>query len=142
MNKKYFIISNSVLLIWYSLSMIGISFGNKYLVKSSYKDEWIFMVIPSVIFIIFLFKEKIGLYLILIWNSMWFITQFLSHEWYTIFGSGFMGSVEMKIEYFKDTINIFNSETLYIPDLYHIILHILIIIVISTTVIYMKKRSK
>ncbi|MCC3866189.1 hypothetical protein [Terrisporobacter petrolearius] len=143
MKKKYCIISNVVLLLWYFLAMIGVDFGNKYLVTSSYKEEWFFMVIPLVIFIVFVFKEQVGKYLLLIWNSMWLITQFLSHEWYTIFRDGFMGSTEGKIEYFKDAIKIFTSETVYIPDVYHIILHILIIIALTTTIIYsFDKKSK
>ena len=143
MKKKYCIISNIVLLLWYFLAMIGVDFGNKYLVTSSYKEEWVFMVIPLVILILFIFKEQVGKYLLLIWNSMWLITQFLSHEWYTIFRSGFMGSTEGKIEYFKDAIKIFTSETVYIPDIYHIILHVLIIIALTTTIIYsFDKKSK
>lgn len=134
--KKYCIISNLVLLLWYFLSMTGVYFGDKYLVTSSYKEEWIFMVIPLIAFIIFIFKEKIGKYILLAWLSMWFIVQFLSHEWYTIFGSGFMGSTESKIEYFKDAIKFINSETVYIPDVYHVILHIFIIITLIITTIY------
>lgn len=143
MKKKYCIISNIVLLLWYFLAMIGVDFGNKYLVTSSYKEEWFFLVIPLVILIVFIFKEQVGKYLLLIWNSMWLITQFLSHEWYTVFRSGFMGSTEGKIEYFKDAIKIFTSETVYIPDVYHIILHVLIIIALTTTIIYsFDKKSK
>lgn len=143
MKKKYCIISNVVLLLWYFLAMIGVDFGNKYLVTSSYKEEWFFIVIPLVILIVFIFKEQVGKYLLLIWNSMWLITQFLSHEWYTVFRSGFMGSTEGKIEYFKDAIKIFTSETVYIPDVYHIILHVLIIIALTTTIIYsFDKKSK
>lgn len=143
MKKKYCIISNIVLLLWYFLAMIGVDFGNKYLVTSSYKEEWFFIVIPLVILIVFIFKEQVGKYLLLIWNSMWLITQFLSHEWYTVFRSGFMGSTEGKIEYFKDAIKIFTSETVYIPDVYHIILHVLIIIALTTTIIYsFDKKSK
>lgn len=134
--KKYCIISNIVLLLWYFLAMIGIDFGNKYLVKSSYKEEWFFMSISLIAFIVFIFKEKIGKYFLLLWLSMWLITQFLSHEWYTIFGDGFMGSTEGKIEYFKDAIKFFNSDIVYIPDVYHIILHIFIIVALITTIIY------
>ena len=143
MKKKHCIISNIVLLMWYSLAMVGVKFGNKYLVTGSYKEEWIFMVIALAAFIIFILKEKVGQYILLSWLSMWFITQFLSHEWYTIFGSGFMGSTEGKIEYFKDTISFFPSETVYIPDVYHIILHVLIVVALSTTIIYcVDKKSK
>lgn len=143
MKKKYCIISNIVLLLWYFLAMIGIKFENKYLVTSSYKEDWIFMIIPLMAFIIFIIKESIGQYILLLWNSLWIILQFLSHEWYTLFGSGFMGSTEGKIEYFKETIKIFNSETVYIPDAYHIILHILIAITLVINIIYcINQKSK
>lgn len=141
MNKKYCIISNIVLLLWYFLAMIGIKFENKYLVTSSYKEDWIFMIIPLMAFIIFIIKESIGQYILLLWNSLWIILQFLSHEWYTLFGSGFMGSTEGKIEYFKETIKIFSSETVYIPDAYHIILHILIAITLVINIIYSVKQK-
>lgn len=143
MKKKYCIISNIVLLLWYFLAMIGIKFENKYLVTGSYKEDWIFMIIPLIAFIIFIIKESIGQYILLLWNSMWIVLQFLSHEWYTIFGSGFMGSTEGKIKYFKETIKIFNSETIYIPDAYHIILHILIAITLVINIIYcINQKSK
>lgn len=143
MKKKYCIISNIILLLWYFLAMIGIKFENKYLVTGSYKEDWIFMIIPLIAFIIFIIKESIGQYILLLWNSLWIVLQFLSHEWYTIFGSGFMGSTEGKVEYFKETIKIFNSETVYIPDAYHIILHILIAITLVINIIYcINQKSK
>lgn len=134
--KKYCIISNIVLLLWYFLAMVGVYFGDKYLVTRSYKDEWIFMVIPLVLFMIFIFKEKIGKYLLASWLGMWFVTQFLSHEWYTIFGNGFMGTLEGKFEYFENAIKFIDSDTIYFPDVYHIILHILIIIAFIATLKY------
>ena len=73
---------------------------------------------------------------------MWFVTQFLSHEWYTIFGNGFMGNIDNKIAYFKDCISLISIEGKYVPDMYHIILHILIIIAIIVTTKFSKKRSK
>lgn len=143
MKKKYCVISNIALLCWYFLAMIGVYFENTYLVTSSYKDEWIFMVIPLAAFILFLLKEKIGKFILILWLSMWLVTQFLSHEWYTIFGSGFMGSMEWKIEYFSGAIKFSNSKTVYIPDVYHTILHVLIIVTLVTTIIYsVENRSK
>ena len=141
MKKKYSIISNVVLLLWYFLAMTGVYFKDSYLVKRSYEDDWIFMMIPVIIFIIFIFKEKLGKFILLSWLSLWFIIQFLSHEWYTIFASGFLGTKEGKIEYFKDAIKFINSETVYIPDVYHIILHLLIIVAIATTAIYVFDKS-
>jgi fluoride ion exporter CrcB/FEX len=126
--KKRFLSSNILLLIWYFLAMVGVKIGDKYLVKGAFKDEWIFMLIPVVTFLLVLFTKKIGKILHLIWLGMWFVTQFLSHEWYTLFGKGFMGNVDSKITYFKDCISLISIEGRYVPDLYHIILHILIII--------------
>lgn len=83
--KKSVLISNIILLFWYFLAMIGIKIGDKYLVEGSFKDEWIFMLIPIATFLLMLFTKKIGKILHLIWLGMWFVTQFLSHEWYTIF---------------------------------------------------------
>lgn len=139
--EKYAIISNAVLLIWYALAMIGVEISGKYLVTQSYKDEWLFMAIPIVTFVLFLFAKKAGKIIHIIWLSMWFITQFMSHEWYTIFQKGFMGKKDAKIEYFKDCIQLFNSDGTYIPDLYHIVLHILIIIALITTICSKSKTS-
>ena len=140
--KKYCVISNIVLLCWYFLAMTGVYFGNKYLVTRSYKDDWIFMVIPLTAFIVFLVKEKIGKFILIAWLLMWFVTQFLSHEWYTIFGSGFMGSMDGKIKYFMGSIKFINSKTLYIPDVYHTILHVLIIVTLVITIIYSVGKKK
>ena len=137
--KKYAIIANVILLIWYFLAMTGVKIGSKYLVEGAFRDEWMFMVIPVVTFLLFVFAGKIGKYIHLIWLSMWFITQFLSHECYTIFGNGFMGNVENKIKYFKDCIQVVNISGRYVPDLYHIILHVLIILAIVSIVLVSDK---
>ena len=59
---------------------------------------------------------------------LWFAVQFLCHWRYTIFGAG-----EKKLrgynDCFRDTVRLFPmSETRLIPDLYHIVLHILILL--------------
>lgn len=140
--KKSVLISNIILLFWYFLAMIGIKIGDKYLVEGSFKDEWIFMLIPIATFLLMLFTKKIGKILHLIWLEMWFVTQFLSHEWYTIFGNGFMGNIDNKIAYFKDCISLISIEGKYVPDMYHIILHILIIIAIIVTAKFSKNAVK
>lgn len=143
MKKKVCIIANVILLAWFFLDMTGLYFGDKYLVTTSYKEDWLFMVIFLAALVIFIAKEAIGKSLLAGWLSMWFITQFLSHEWYTIFGSGFMGDMEGKIKYFEGAIKLIESDTAYIPDLYHIILHILILAALITTLMYHPtKRSK
>ena len=73
---------------------------------------------------------------------MWFVIQFLCHEWYTIFNSGFMGTLEGKIEYFSGTIKWLQIDGRYIPDVYHTILHIIIVISLTVTIIYSAKNKK
>lgn len=57
----------------------------------------------------------------------WGAVQFLCHWYYTLFGAS-----EKKLagynQCFKDTIHLFPaSETRLVPDLYHIVLHLLIL---------------
>lgn len=138
MKKNICIAFQLILLAWFFLDMTGLSVGNKCLVTRSYKEDGIFFVIYLFTFLLFLLKEKIGKWLVTGWLAMWFITQFLSHEWYTIFGSGFMGSVEGKINYFSDTIHWITFNGRYFPDVYHTVLHLLILSAFISTVVYIK----
>ena len=68
-----------------------------------------------------------GKWILLTILLLWFIVQFLCHWYYTIFGAS-----EKKLrgynECFRVTFRIFTmSEVRLVPDLYHIILHILIL---------------
>lgn len=131
--KKVAIIANSLLLLWFSLDMFGVKIGDKYLVEGAFKDDGLFMLISVITFLLFVFSKKCGKYPHLIWLSMWLVVQFFSHEWYTIFGTGFMGDVDGKINYFNDCIKIVSAQERYVPDLYHTILHILLVVAIVTT---------
>lgn len=142
MNKKYCIISQLVLLVWFFLDMTGLHFGNQCLVTTSYKDDGIFFGIYLLTVIIFILKDNIGKWLVTIWLSMWFIIQFMCHEWYTIFGSGLMGTLDSKIKYFSGTIQWFSVNDNYIPDVYHTILHLLIVINLSFIISYIVKHRK
>ncbi|MBP3604153.1 MAG: hypothetical protein J6J79_08420 [Lachnospiraceae bacterium] len=134
--KKLYVIGNVVLILWYALSMTGLKIGDKYLVTSAFMEEWIFMLVPTVTFILSLIIGKIGRNIHLAWLGMWFITQFLSHEWYTIFGRGFMGHMDKKIAYFSDCIQLIDVSGRYVPDLYHVVLHILIIVAFVMTLLF------
>ena len=70
-----------------------------------------------------------------------FVTQFLSHEWYTLFGRGFMGEMDKKIAYFSECIQLINVDGRYVPDVYHIVLHILIIIAFVVTLLYREEKT-
>jgi hypothetical protein len=133
--KRLAVILNVLLLLWYALSMFGVRIGDAYLVEGAFRDEWIFLLIPTLTFILYLSLGKTGKVIHLAWLSMWFITQFLSHEWYSIFGKGFMGDVEGKIDYFRNCIKLIDLPGRYVPDLYHIVLHLLIVAAFVSTLI-------
>ncbi len=137
MSKKQCLWANFALLAWFFLDMIGVYFGDTYLVTRSWKEDGIFFVIFVVALMIFIFKENIGKYMLAAWLTLWLITQFLSHELYTVIGGG-----ENKIRYFEGSIKLIKSDTLYIPDLYHIILHILIVIALLLTIRYIIKDKR
>ena len=131
MRKRSCIIANIVLLGWFFLDMVGVYFGELYLVTRSWRDDGIFFLIFLISLLLFIFKERVGKYILAIWLGIWLVTQLLSHELFTIIGGG-----EGKIRYFEGSIKLINSNTLYIPDLYHIILHVLILIALVTTLLY------
>ena len=100
MKKRYCIIPQILLLFWFFLDMTGIYFRNTYLVTRSYKDDGIFFLIYLVTIILFIFKEKIGKWAVAVWTSIWFVVQFLCHEWYTIFGKGIIGYIVYQTLFF------------------------------------------
>lgn len=142
MKKRHCIIPQILLLLWFFLDMIGVYFSNSYLVTRSYKDDGLFFLIYLAAMILFIIKEKIGKWAVLVWTSLWFVIQFLCHEWYTIFGKGVMGSLEDKIKYFSGAIKWLEIDGGYIPDVYHTILHILILTVVITSAIYIRNSKK
>ena len=142
MKKIYCIVVQIALLLWFFLDMTGLYFGDKCLVTRSYKEDGIFFIVYLITIIVFLIKENVGKWLVIGWTSMWLVIQFMCHEWYTIFGSGFMGTLEGKIEYFSGTIQWLQIDGKYIPDLYHTILHILILSVLTLTFIYAKRNKR
>lgn len=137
MNRKTCFILNLCLLLYFFLDMVGVSFHQYILVVGAYEDDGIFFFIFLALVVIFILKDKFGKYLLTGWLFMWFMTQFLSHWYFTIFGSG-----EGKIDYFADTIKLISSTNIYIPDLYHIVLHVLILVSLINMIIYCFKTSK
>ena len=142
MKKKHCIITQMILLLWFFLDMIGIYFGDKCLVTRSYKEDGIFFLIYLIAVVLFIIKEKFGKWFVICWMSIWFVIQFLCHEWYTLFGSGFMGNTEDKIAYFKDCIQVANVSGRYVPDLYHIVLHVFILTAFISIVIIPDKSKE
>lgn len=59
MRKTHLIIVNIVLLLWYFLSMIGLKIGDKYLVTGAFEEEWVFMLISTITFVVtLLYREE------------------------------------------------------------------------------------
>ena len=142
MKKTYCIIAQMILLLWFFLDMIGIHFGDKCLVTRSYKEDGIFFLIYLIAVVLFIIEEKFGKWFVICWMSMWFVIQFMCHEWYSIFNGGFMGTLEGKIEFFSGTIQWLQIEGRYVPDVYHTILHVLILCTLTVTIIYTVKIRK
>ncbi|HBT96087.1 MAG TPA: hypothetical protein DEB24_08495 [Coriobacteriia bacterium] len=137
MNKKLCIVVNGILLLWFFLDMTGFSFGDQMLVSQAWKDDGLFFLIYAAAFTWFITKESVGKYVLLIWLFSWLAAQFYFHWFFTI-----AGPWEGNIQYFSDTIKLFESSTVYIVDLYHIVLHLLILLALICTLAYCLKRSK
>ena len=75
----------------------------------------------------FLLWEPIGKWVLFVELALWLIEQFFCHEYFTIFGSS-SNKLRGYNECFDGTVKLFPvSETHLIPDLYHIVLHLLIL---------------
>lgn len=135
--KKICIFTMALLFIWFSLDMIGFSIGNITLVEAAWNSVdgvwWLVFLICSILFII---KDKIGKYMLSVFVFLWAVIQFYSHWYYTLFGAS-----EEKIisynQFFKETYHIIpSSKTTLIPDFYHIILHIFILVTLFSLIIF------
>ena len=90
--------------------------------------EFIMLCLFSVGLVSYHFFQSAGKWILLIILVLWLIVQFFCHWYYTIFGAS-----ETKLKgynnCFRDTIRLFPmSEKRLVPDLYHIILHVLILL--------------
>ena len=132
MKRKICLISQIILLVWFFLDMTGVYLKDSYLVTRSYKEDGIFFIIYLVTVILFILKDKIGKWAVLTWSIIWFIAQFASHELVTITGNGY----ENKSHYFAGALKWLEIDGVYIPDVYHTVLHILILAVIITTIVF------
>lgn len=141
MSKKICIRANLILLIWFFFDMTGLRIGNFILTEMAWREDGIFFIIYIACFLLFLFKEKFGKYVLSIWIFLWGITQFFSHWYYTIFGAS-QSKLNMYNNIYSETYNIVSrSETTIVPDLYHIILHILIVISFLCTINCLRRKK-
>lgn len=89
--------------------------------------EFVMLCLYSAGLVSLYFFQPVGKWILLAILTLWFIVQFRCHWYYTLFGAS-----EKKLkgynDCFRDSVRIFPvSEKRLIPDMYHIILHILIL---------------
>lgn len=135
--KRALIISLALLGAWFFLDMTGLYFGDVYLVARSYADDWIFLLAYAICLLSFFLFEKVGKYVLDVWLFLWFMTQFFFHWLFTFNGRG-----AEKIEYFSGSIKLIEIQNVYIPDLYHIVLHVLILLSLLLLNIYIFQSRK
>lgn len=129
----------ALLIFWFTLDITGFSLGKFNLVESPGLQSvdtawWAIFVVCAVIFLL---KEKIGKYVLSMFLAAWAVLQYLSHWHYTLFGAS-----ERKLigynKFFENTYHIIpTSNSVLIPDLYHIVLHVLILILLVSIVVKM-----
>jgi len=122
--------------------MVGFKIGNFILVERAWKDDGIFFLIYIALFIFFYLKEQQGKYLLTIFLSLWLATQFISHWYYTIFGASEKKFLSYN-RYFADTYQIIPaSDSVLVPDLYHVLLHLFILTALVLMVRYTLKSRR
>ena len=88
--------------------------------------------------VLFIIKDKIGKWAVTVWTAMWFLTQFASHELVTLTGNGY----ENMSSYFEGALKWLDIEGVYVPDVYHTILHILILVVLINGIAYILRERR
>lgn len=89
--------------------------------------ECVVFCLYSIALALYHFVQPAGKWILSVLLILWFIVQFACHWYYTIFGAS-----EKKLagynDCFRETIRLLPmSEKRLVPDLYHIVLHILIL---------------
>ena len=124
------IIFQIVLWIWFLGCTITYRVGKKLLVEGVglKSAEFVVLCLYTLGIIAFHCFQPLGKWILFGILILWFIVQFMCHWYFTIFGAS-----ERKLQgyndCFRDSVRIFPmSDKRLIPDLYHIVLHILILI--------------
>lgn len=125
MKKHMFLLG--LLLIWFTFDMFGFSIGNFVLVEAAWNSIdgiwWLIFVL-----LIILYVKKKWLSPLIIFLLMWLFIQYMSHWHYTIFGAS-PEKIKSYNQFFEKTYHLIPaSQTQVIPDFYHIILHLLILL--------------
>ena len=124
------LIAQLLLWIWFLGCTITWRFDKLLLVEGMgiKSAEFVMLCLYSIGLIAYYLFQPAGRWILFAILVIWLVIQFFCHWYYTIFGAS-----ESKLkgynECFKDTVRLIPmSEKRLIPDLYHIILHILILL--------------
>ena len=119
-----------VLWVWFFGCVVTYRFGKVYLVEGMglKSAEFVMLCLYSAGLACFHLWDGVGTWVLLFVLTAWIVVQFLCHWRYTIFGAS-----EQKLrgyhKCFQGTVRLIpESDTRLIPDLYHIVLHILILL--------------
>lgn len=90
--------------------------------------EFVTLCLYSAALVCFYRIPTAGKWILLIVLAAWFVLQFFRHWYYTVFGAD-RRKLRGYNDRFRNTIRLFPaSETRLVPDLYHIVLHLLILL--------------
>lgn len=123
----------AALLLWFFGCIRSYYIGKRILVEGMgiKSAEFIMFCLYSIGLLCHYLLQPFGKWILFSVLTFWFIVQFFCHWFYTIFGAG-RKKIQGYNDCFRDTIRLFPmSEKRLIPDLYHIVLHILILINIA-----------
>lgn len=139
-SMTWVIIAQAVLWVWFIGCITTYRFGKILLVEGMgvRSAECVMLVLYALGLGAFHAYYPVGRWVLLAILLLWGAVQFRCHWYYTIFGAS-----ERKLQGYNDcfrgTLRLFPmSETRLVPDLYHIILHLLILINIIATLIPVK----
>lgn len=138
--KTAILITSCLLWLWFLGCVISWRFGKVLLVEGTgFKSlEFAVLVLFTLGVGAYGLWPTVGVWILLAELVLWLVVQFFCHEYFTLFGVS-----ESKLsgynQCFKGTLRLFpESSTRLIPDLYHIVLHLLLaadlILVICTLV--------
>lgn len=119
-----------ILWLWFLGCTITWKFGKVLLVEGMGPKsiEFAALVLFTIGIVSFLLWKPVGQWILLFILALWITVQFFSHEYFTLFGTS-TKKLEGYNKCFEGTLKLFPaSKTRLVPDLYHIVLHILITI--------------
>ncbi len=124
------ILLQAALWIWFLGCTITYKFGKYTLVEGMgvKSAEFVMLCLYSIGLILYYMLQPAGKWILLAILVFWLVVQFFCHWYYTIFGAS-ENKLKGYNDCFRNTIRIFPmSETKLVPDLYHIVLHTLILL--------------